>query len=97
MPQATAPTPVPAAGNCKPWCTDHANGTPPNQWPLVEDQLCRTTIPTPVGEISITDCLDEGTTVHLHAILDEMAPAVVEQFAFALLAAVAMTRTGGAW
>lgn len=85
----TAPT-----ARCRPWCTDHVNGTPAPSAPSPDDQLCLHRIASPAyGEILTTHSVDDGTLITLHRTRDDLTPAQAEQLAYALLAQVAATRT----
>lgn len=90
----TQATPATASAHCQPWCTDHANGTPPGIRPAVEDQLCRNVVASPAfGEFLMTSCIDDGPMVLLFNTHDELTLAEVEQLAYALLATVAGARS----
>lgn len=79
---------------CAIWCSDHANGTPANRAPELDDQLCRHAVTSPAfGEILVTACAAEGAVIHLYNTRDELTPAEAEAFAYTLLAQVAATRT----
>lgn len=77
-----------AQQSCQPWCTDHANGSPANAWPLAEDQICRTTITNPAfGGIDLGHNIADGNVVSLYNARLELTVAEARQFAFAILAA----------
>ncbi|WP_204013917.1 hypothetical protein [Sphaerimonospora thailandensis] len=81
------------AYKCPPWCTDHANGTPPGRNPHPADQLCRTVARNPAyGEITLTSDTDDGPVIWLHNTREELTPAAAEQLAYALLAQAAAAR-----
>lgn len=88
-------TSIPArTHDCQPWCTDHANGTPPSRSALPEDQICRRVVSSPAfGEILATYCMDDGAVVRLYNARDEMNLGEAEQFAYAVLAQVAAIRS----
>ena len=87
MPQAIATT------ACRPWCTEHVNGGPPNRWPHPEDQVCiHRTHSAAFGEIVLTYTVADGPMVNLYNAREDLTLAQAEQFAYALLALVATAR-----
>jgi len=87
MPQATAAT------ACRPWCTEHINGTPTGLPRHPEDQVCvHRTHSAAFGELTLTYTVADGPMVNLYNAREDLTLAQAEQFAYALLALVVTAR-----
>jgi hypothetical protein len=95
MPQFTA-MPNAATRACRPWCSDHVDATPPGRPSHPADQLCQRASTSPAyGELLMTHGAEQGTTIALYNVCDELGLEAAEQLARAILADVAAARAGG--
>lgn len=91
------PLPTTLVQGCRPWCTNHANGSPANTWPLPEDQICQTSISDPAfGAIGLGHSVADGTIISLHNVRLELTPDEATRLLLGLAAAITTSRGGRA-
>jgi hypothetical protein len=79
---------------CQPWCSDHANCTPPGLPADPADQMCRHIVTGPAfGEFLITHDQRDGLMLRLYNTNLELADRDALEFISAVTAALAQART----